>query len=122
MRVIVIKADTNDADYVTSETKVADYEEYGEDVVGMVKRVAEAIRIVTAQRKAKSPTGYINFHNWDTGCFRSDSESPSDVYAGLLSDDDIEFFNDIAPAGHGYGIHTIASIRIVEITDEERVL
>lgn len=94
--VLYIKADTNDADYVTSEKKIR------EGDLDTIRKVAEAIRDCKA------------YHNWGLGECCNEEESPYEVYKGILTEEEIEVFDEYTPYGE-YGIHSIKEIQIREI-------
>lgn len=95
MRLLVIKGDYNDADYVTSEHDVDN------QIMEMLSRVIPAIK---KQSEKDS-------HTWDIS---DNSECrPEDMYPEL-SEDDIELMNELIPYGPNGGIHTIKSICVFE--------
>ncbi len=98
-RILVIKADTNDADYITSEHNVSNWPT--EAFVSLTK-IANAIKDCS------------NHFNWPYGEYDG---NPRAIYGGILTDDEIDFFNDLVPYGE-WGIHTIKSIRILTISEE----
>jgi hypothetical protein len=108
---VIIKGDTNDADYVTSENELDDLTE------AMVRRVAAAIKLFGEEMKAKGRK--YGVANWPTSEYADGS--PKQLYEGKLDEDDIEWFDDMAPHGE-QGIHTVESIRIVVITEDEDLL
>ncbi len=83
---LVIEADTNDGDYVTSTNEIT------------AEQVEELKPILAAVKANKG-------HNWATG----DIGDSSKEYEGILTEDQIEWFNDLVPHGE-YGIHTIESV------------
>lgn len=102
-KILIIKADTNDADYVEKSTEIA------EEVIPLIKKVAKAIKSCKAN------------YNWGSGECCDEDESPSIVYKDILTEEEIDNFDYYVPHGE-YGIHTIESIRIVTITKEEILL
>lgn len=101
---VIITADTNDADYVTSE-----YEVNGQEALDFIKKVASVIKITKAQ------------YNWSTSEYGYGNPSPGSLYSSLLTQHEIEKFNDLVPYGE-YGIHSIVSIRIVKIVEDKELL
>ncbi len=99
---LLIITDTNDADYDTIFQKML-YDDQEE----CVRRVANAVLKMTEQQK-----GW--FHNWPLSEY-SDS-TPQELYKDLLSEDDIEYFNDM---GIHYETHTIKTIKIIDVVGEE---
>lgn len=103
-QILLIKADTNDGDYVTSEHEV---EGFLKDNLDVIVKVANAIKNCT------------NRHNWQTG----DCEvTPlSELYKDVLTEEDIDFFDEHTPYGE-YGIHTIKSVRLLTVTEELKLV
>jgi hypothetical protein len=87
---LVIEADTNDADYVTSTTPVSEMQ------IVAVKLFAEMIKAC--------PKHY----NWANSEYTDSNEHPLEVYSEL-TEQAFEWFNDLLPYGE-HGIHTIVSI------------
>ena len=102
-RYIIITGDSNDADYITSKKEI---EEDFEEVYG------ELIKAIINNK---------NSYNW----WSFDSNKEEDfitVYSQLgFSIKLIEDFSYFVPSGE-YGIHTITSIEIIEVTNEEKLL
>jgi hypothetical protein len=94
--VLYIKADTNDADYITSENKIL------EGDLDTIRKVAAAIKECKEH------------HNWVMREFCGEQESPHEVYKDILTEEEIEVFNGYTPYGE-YGIHSIKEIQIREI-------
>ena len=101
--VLYIKADTNDADYITSENKIL------EGDLDTIRKVAAAIKECKA------------YHNWITREYCEEQESPHEVYKGVLTEEEIRVFNGYTPYGE-YGIHSIKEIQIREIKILEDLL
>ena len=91
-----IVGDVNDADYVTEISKIS--EKTLEDVIKPV---------VSVLRK--------NSYNWDLS---GNEKKPADLYADLLTQEQIDNFSEFCPYGE-YGIHTIESIKITPFVDEQ---
>lgn len=102
---LIIKADTNDADYVEETHEINEEDNFD------FERLKKIVGIVKEQKG----------HNWGIGEYCNNDEMPSVVYKDKLTKDEIEWFNDLAPHG-GYGIHTIKSIKLYEITSKEELL
>lgn len=97
---LVIKADTNDGDYITRITKVEDtfLEKYKELIKG-IKNCKFA-------------------HNWPS------SEYEDDTVETLYSEFDLDLVENFAyyvPHGE-YGVHTIESIKILNVESTEELL
>ena len=100
---IEIKADTNDGDYVLERTLIKE-----SDLV-KIGKIAKAIKNCKIS------------HNWAVGEYMDDDESPEIVYAGILTEDEIEWFDNFVPHGE-YGIHSIEHIKILEVLTETNLL
>lgn len=101
-KMLFIVADTNDADYVTGEYDITNNKELEE----LVRRVIPVIKKVER-------------HNWTSHEYID--QTPKDLYEGKLSDEDIDWFDEIVPRNE-IGLHTIISIKIRIITEEEDLL
>lgn len=106
--VLIIKVDSNDADYLTEETNLEEFDNKDE-VLGLINKVGKAI----AERDRR--------WNWPTGDQVCGDMSVNNMYKGKLSDREIQIFSDFLPCAE-YGIHTIVSIRIVEIESDVDLL
>ena len=104
-KVVIIEADTNDADYTSQETIINSEQE------ALIRRVVGVIL-------EHFPSGKWG-HNWPTGEY--ENTTPDELYCGVLSMNDIEEFDEYVPYGE-YGVHTIKSVRIVVIAKEEELL
>ena len=103
--IVIVRGDTNDADYITKETILTD------ENTEILRKVTKAIKQRNTDNNDKP-----NWHNWDNSEFRRGSVI--DEYEELLTEDDIEYFSDeFVPYGE-HGIHTIESIRIVKIAED----
>jgi len=100
---LIIKADTNDGDYITEKHAIDTSEEL-EDI----KRIVEVIRNCKKR------------HNWPNGECASEGELEA-LYDGLLTPYDIDFFSEYVPNGE-YGIHTIVSVEILVVAEEITLL
>lgn len=115
--VLSIKADTNDADYVTNQIVVTP------EQLAAYEPVFEAIKKFKPYKtKSESGSSWTHNHNWPMGehCPRTDlgEKFPAEIYAGVLTEDQVEMFSDICPMGE-YGIHTIIEIKVMEVADEK---
>lgn len=106
-QLLIITGDTNDDDLVTKQCYIKDEKE-----LEMVKRVLAVIKTKTLSMAGGSR------HNWPSSDYCS--ESVQDLYKGLLSEDDIEWFNEYVPYGE-FGIHTIRRAVLYEIQEEEKL-
>lgn len=104
---LVIKADTNDADYVyTVEEKTEKQLD-----IERLRRIAKAISTCKAN------------YNWCVGeTFNEEFDvAPEELYKDVLSPEDIEWFDELRPHGE-YGIHTIEYINVYEISSRKELL
>lgn len=99
-QLLIIVADTNDADYVTSQHYLHPSD---------IKR---AKGIVAKLHK--------NGYNWVTHEYSSE-ELPETMYKGILHKSDIEWFGDLVPQGEN-GVHSITSIKILDVVASEKLL
>lgn len=95
---IIIKADTNDADYVSSKHEITE------------EQIQEIMPVVEAIKK------FGRGHNFPSNEY--DTKDASTLYGHL---EGFDLFNDFTPHGEG-GIHTIESIEILTIANEEKLL
>lgn len=100
-KILIIEADTNDADYVTSEHTITD------------KQVEELKSIIKVIKACEADC------NW---CSTGYDDGPEVVYKGKLTDEQIELMSDLVPSGGEYGIHTITSIRVLEVVKTTKLL
>jgi hypothetical protein len=107
MKILVIKADYNDADYVYRETNLDDGE-WSKQIIDTLTRVIPALK------SQNFSSDY--WYNWNTQHEFGDC-GPEEMYKGILTKEDIEIFNDVVPSCEE-GIHTIESIRIMEVAED----
>lgn len=107
MKYLIVKADYNDADYVTEESNLDSIQKYCDyDVIDRIKKVVQIIKDCPG-------------HNWDFNSWRSSCDA---YYEGKLTEEDKDFFQEFVPSGGDNEVHTIESIRIIEISSDERLL
>lgn len=114
---IIVKADTNDADYVTNKSLIDDENlKIVTDIINKVER--QTIRYWDLnskdwkERKAKRIS-------WETGEMQSE---PLTIQHPELTFEEIDFMEEnYIPYGE-YGIHTIESIEILEVVNEYSLL
>lgn len=99
-KILIIEADTNDADYVTSEHTITDKD------IETLKPIVKVIK------------GCKTHHNWSTTGY---DDGPEVIYKGKLTDEQMEWMNDLVP-NEEYGIHTITSIKVFEVVNTIRLL
>lgn len=116
---IIVKADTNDADYVH---KITDWDNHLKQWKKWVKQDCphnlETFRKI-GQVIKESKQG----HNWNTSDYiNKDEKVPEELYRDVLNKDEIAWFDEnFIPSGE-HGIHTIKSIIILEVGSEENLL
>ena len=99
---MIITADTNDADYVTSENWI------DKDSLPVIKKVWKVVKNSVKQRGQGE-------YNWITGDLRSSNDQgPYERYKDVLTQEELDIFSEYLPHGE-YGIHTIESIVIHEV-------
>lgn len=93
--VLYVVADTNDADYITGEfPAVAEYD------IQLIEKVSSVLK--------------KGGHNWVTSEYARVGESPEEMYADVLTPEEIDQFEDFVPYGE-YGIHTIVTLELRKI-------
>ncbi len=112
---IIIKADTNDADYVSSKHEI------DEKTLEIIMPVIEAIEEFDEDKSIK----YQKYNWWN--CDGRDSKpqymTPTERYvnSGKCSEEAMDYFCELIPYFEG-GIHTIESIEILEVINEIKLL
>lgn len=114
---LIVEADTNDADYITRITEV------DLKIVEALTPVFDAIKAFQPYAISTENNGaWTHDSNWPIGdCRRVDlgEKSPAEIYG--LDDETVEFFEEFVPFGE-YGIHTITSVRVLVVTDDVEYL
>lgn len=102
---IEIEADYNDGDYVTKRTEITD------DQLEKLKPIIEAIKNCETS------------HNWETEELCDDC-TPEELYLekGILTEEQIKFFNKNFKPYSEYGIHSIDSIKLLIVQEEINLL
>jgi len=95
---VEITVDTNDGDYVTERYSLLDGE------LEKYRKIASALK--------------IKHGRWPKGQMAGKNDNPSLIYNGLLTNEEIEWFNESTQYPE-YGFHSIESIKILTIVDEE---
>lgn len=105
-QLLIITGDTNDADYVTEiiEVEKADYGDTS--LMDVVRKVAKVLEETD------------NRHNWNLSEYGNGD--PKFDYADQLTEEEVEIFNENCPYGE-YGIHSITSIRLLTVTEDEQI-
>lgn len=96
---IIIKADTNDGDYVYRMVEV-DAPIYDREYRERLVRIGKALSETRG--------------TWGKGDQMDDGNDPFEVYKDTLSEEDIEWFNERTPSGE-YGIHTVEAVTVYDI-------
>ena len=96
--VLIIQADTNDADYITAECEVT------QNAIDFITN-----KIIPALKS--------NHGRWYTGDLR-DKENMN-CYKDILTDDEIEKFSGMLPWGND--VHSVTSIRLVVIASDTQI-
>lgn len=105
-RFVIVTADTNDGDYVTSRTPLSLGEKCGSvDLEALLRKVWKATQECTEH------------YNWPDSEYRD--SNPYEVYEDILLMAEIDIFQEYFQPQSEIGIHTIESIQIVEGTVEE---
>lgn len=111
---LIIKADTNDADYVFTHNVITP--EKLEELKPIFAAIAAFKPYKTKIEGASRE--WSHDHNWPNGdCYRDDlgEKTPVEIYAGTLTQDQVEEFEDCyVPCG----IHDIVSIKVLEVANE----
>lgn len=94
MYLVIIEADYNDGDYITRTHEIENIE--------TVEEIARIYNLIKP-----------NHCQWGRGDAGYDCR-PEDLYDGILTLDEIDFFNSYLPHGE-YGIHTVDSVEAYEI-------
>lgn len=103
---LIITADTNDADYVDSIQEIDN--ETLEEIIGILNKIKESGK----------KTNYGIF--WGKGEYCDLSFEVE--YEDILTEDELEFFDSFVPWGE-HGIHTITSVEVYKnIGDKEELL
>jgi hypothetical protein len=105
---IRVVADTNDGDYITNLQK------FDRSELPLILKVVAAIKDFDSRTTRGSGQS-----NWPSSYYRKDS--PRAVYEGVLTEDEIEAFEDYVPCGED-GVHTIETVEIFEIINREVLL
>ena len=115
MKKIIIKADTNDADYVTSQRVITD------EQLEKIRPVVDAIKSFQPFKVKKHGIDWNHHHNYPTGenC-RTDlgEKSAIEMYGKI---DGFKLFDSMCPTDE-YGLHTIVSVDVLEIANETKLL
>jgi hypothetical protein len=113
---LIIVADTNDGDYVTSKNEITD------EQIELIKPVIEAIKNFKPYIGTQPDYwNHLHGHNYTTQeCTRLDlgELSAKSLYGNL---EGFELFDEFCPFDE-YGIHTIESVTILVVEEEIKLL
>lgn len=115
MKFLVVKVDTNDADYVSKVSKISDA-----DLEILKPLLAAIAEFKPYSGVSSSGSEWTHRHNYPFGeILRSDlgEKSPREMYPDI-SEDVFEAFNDYLPSTE-YGFHTIKRVDIIDGTIEQ---
>lgn len=102
--VVIVKADTNDADYISAETEVRNSSQ-----IELVRKFASLLKASNAPHGQNFPySDYVDL-------------TLEDLYGDKVSQQELRVFRNMVPYGE-HGVHTIQSIRIVQIVQDEELL
>lgn len=110
---IIIKADTNDADYITKKTEITD------EQIEQIKPVIAALQV---RRDKLNEDRHKNWNrwspNWETSKYGR-LVTPSEMYVkpGILTEEQVQIFDEFVPYGE-YGVHTIETVEILVVSEE----
>ena len=114
MKYLIIKADTNDADYITSKNEVSDEQL---ELLQPVFKVLQEKRIEFLKSK-----NWGDRHNWECGEI-DNGRTPEKLYieTGLLTQEQVDMFEEYLPYDE-YGLHTIEDIEILVVQESQKLL
>jgi hypothetical protein len=115
MKKIIIKADTNDADYITEQRVITD------EQLELIKPVVEAIKEFQPTMVRKYSIDWNHCHNYPKGenCRTDLGEKSAEEMYGKI--EGFKLFDSFCPRDE-YGIHTIESVDVIEIANEIKLL
>ncbi len=113
---LLITADVNDADYIHSKHEVSD-----EDLAILMPLI-KAIKAFDDDKTIK----YQKYNWWTMNESRETEQymSPKKRYVELagVSQEALDYFNDLRPYMDNANVHTIESIDIIEVASETKLL
>lgn len=116
---LIVKGDTNDADYITSQNML-DEEEY-QRLLPILQKVAAVLeQPITHQTRHG-----LQHHDWPNGdTLREDlgEVGPRELHVGpgKLTREEYENFDEYVPYGEN-GIHTLTSITVHQVVDTQQL-
>ena len=113
---VLIIADTNDADYITSKNSITDEEiEFMKPIIAALNVRRDKANEAPKEQLDKWIENHNKYsHNWETSDYGPWQGTPKQMYidTGILTQEQVDFFNELVPYGED-GIHTVKSIEIV---------
>lgn len=113
---IIVKADTNDADYITEMTEITQEE------LDLIRPLVEAIRRFkpyTVELDGRSRRFHHNYPNSEYSAWDLGEKSPRELYD--FPEEVHQTFEELVPYGE-YGTHTIESVTVRPIVGCEVLL
>ena len=98
---LIVKGDTNDADYIHRVTRLDDTDKYDKEILELLPIISEALK------NCKSS------HNWPNSDYCD--ETHEEIYADTLTRDQIDIFDEYCPHSGNDQIHSISSVKLFEI-------
>jgi hypothetical protein len=118
---INVTADTNDADYISEMNEISD------EQLELIRPVIKAIKNFKPYKgKSRSGSDWNHENNFPTGdCYRLDlgEKDAEEIYvkSGIVTQEQFDVFMEFVPSNE-YGIHTIESVHLYHVTEEENLL
>ena len=103
MYVLITAADTNDGDEITQKI-ILEY------------KYIQTLKDIVSKLPRYPKSKYIPWENGQRG-----NTGEELIKKGVLTEEEVDFFNEITPYGE-FGIHTIISIDILKVIEEEFLL
>ncbi len=103
---IIITADTNDADYITSKNVITDEE------LQLITPVIQAIKYYTESKSTKQKW------NWDTHGYNDLTPESRYLESEIVSEEAFYTFEEFCPTGGEHGFHSIVHIEVLEVANE----
>ncbi len=117
---IMIRVDTNDADYDVNTTEIT------EEELDSIRPIIEAVKNFKPYKGKNGKYEHTHHHNWPSGeLCREDlgEKKPEDIYTDLdFETDAMYLFEDLLPGGGEYGFHSIDKIEIYPMPVKETLL
>lgn len=106
---VIVKADHNDADY-TEMVVTAKLED-----LDLVRKVAVVLNDYPFEKHQYNWAQRYEYQH-------SEDKTPEEMYKDYLTPEEVEIFQDTyVPMDENCGVHTIKSIRIIEVANEEQI-